>query len=162
MSVDFGRTSDDYATYRAGFPKEFFDCLEDLGVLRPGGRLVIAHFDWIAEPGSVVEMTEKLIEKHNPEWRWGGRDGRYPKWLDVMQAAGFETEENFEFDQDVAYSHAAWRGRVRASAGVGASLPPVQIEAFDHEHRLALEIEFASEPLKAPHRVWALIAKFAG
>jgi len=244
MPVDFGRTSDDYATFRAGFPVEFFDRLEkldnlgpglkalDLGsgtgtvalglaergvnviasdpshnqlsqiedlatvvtvaeqlpftsqsfdlvtagqcwhwfdgptaateicrVLKPGGRLIIAHFDWIPAPGSVVEATEKLIEKHNPEWRWGGRNGRYPKWLGVVQTAGFESQENFEFDVDVVYSHEAWRGRVRASAGVGASLPPAQIEAFDRELQNVLENEFPSEPLKAPHRVWALIAK---
>ncbi|MGH7949612.1 MAG: class I SAM-dependent methyltransferase, partial [Candidatus Binataceae bacterium] len=31
---------------------------EALRILRPGGRLVIAHFDWIPLPGNVVEATE--------------------------------------------------------------------------------------------------------
>ena len=38
VSVDFGRTSSDYAKYRAGFPDSFFTRLEQDGVLRPGLR----------------------------------------------------------------------------------------------------------------------------
>ena len=32
-------------------------------LLKPGGRLVIAHFDWLPLPGTVVEATERLIER---------------------------------------------------------------------------------------------------
>jgi ubiquinone/menaquinone biosynthesis C-methylase UbiE len=35
-------------------------------LLAPGGRLIIAHFDWLPLPGNVVEATEKLIQVHNP------------------------------------------------------------------------------------------------
>jgi ubiquinone/menaquinone biosynthesis C-methylase UbiE len=40
MSVDFGRTADDYARHRAGFPAELFVRLGDLGVGVPGQQVV--------------------------------------------------------------------------------------------------------------------------
>ena len=51
-------------------------------VIRPGGRLVIAHFDWIAVPGNVVEATEQLIIKHHPKWALAGT----PRHLSAMAA----------------------------------------------------------------------------
>src|SRR5918996_1531463 len=40
------------------------------------------------------------------------------------------------FDLEVPYSHEAWRGRIRASAGVGASLSPEGVAAVViAEHR---------------------------
>ena len=47
-------------------------------VLGPGGRVVIAHFDWIPQPGSVVEAAEALVQAHNPEWRFAGGIGTLP------------------------------------------------------------------------------------
>src|SRR5206468_9114640 len=38
MSVDFGKTSRDYARHRAGFPEAFFDRLASFGVGRAGQR----------------------------------------------------------------------------------------------------------------------------
>ena len=40
MGVDFGRTAQDYAAHRAGFPKELFDRLAAMGVGRSGQRLL--------------------------------------------------------------------------------------------------------------------------
>ena len=98
-----------------------------------GGALVICHFDWLPLPGNVVAATEALILEHNPEWPLSGGLGMYPLWtLDVAEA-GFTGLETFSFDVPVAYSHEAWRGRIRASAGVAASLPPDAVAAFDDE-----------------------------
>ena len=47
-------------------------------ILRRDGSLVIAHFDWIPLAGNVVDVTERLIESHNPAWKWGGGLGLYP------------------------------------------------------------------------------------
>jgi len=128
-------------------------------LLVPKGVLVIAHFDWIPLPGNVVEATEQLIEKHNPAWTFGGGYGLYPVWLRDVAMAGFRDLETFSFDTPVAYSHEAWRGRIRASAGVAASLSPDQVARFDAELRVLLRRRFAADPLEVPHRVFALIAR---
>ena len=126
-------------------------------VLKPGGRLVIAHFDWIPLPGNMVEATEKLIEKHNPKWKLAGGLGIHPQWPRDMAVAGFKNIETFSFDIDAIYSHEAWRGRIRASAGVGASLAPEAVAAFDDELRAMLTERWPEDPMPVMHRVFAAI-----
>ena len=112
-------------------------------MLKPGGTLVIGHFDWIPLPGNMVEATEKLIEKHNPKWKFGGGLGIHPQWPRDMAVAGFKNIETFSFDLDAIYTHEAWRGRIRASAGVGASLAPEAVAAFDDDLRAMLAAALA-------------------
>ncbi|WP_224240064.1 class I SAM-dependent methyltransferase [Hyalangium gracile] len=256
MQADFGRTADDYAKHRAGFPESFFERLVKEGVLRPGlravdlgtgtgtlarglarhgcsvtgldisepmletarrlaseeglsidyrrapaerteqtsgafelvtagqcwhwfdrpaaarealrllvpgGRLVIAHFDWLSLPGNVVEATEALIDTFNPGplqpyVRYGHGMGLYPQWFQDAGAAGFVRLQSFSFDVDVPYTHEGWRGRVRASAKVGGSLPNDQVARFDEAHAALLSARFPRDPLSIPHRVFALLA----
>jgi SAM-dependent methyltransferase len=255
VGVDFGRTAQDYAAHRAGFPKELFDRLAAMGigrsgqrlldlgtgtgtlargfarrgalvvgtdpsepllvearrlsategvqvdyrvgqaedidsedaafdvvtagqcwhwfdrpeaaaecirVLVPGGAIAICHFDWLPLPGNVVAVTEALILLHNPEWPYAAGLGMYPLWTLDVAGAGFTGIETFSFDVDVLYGHAAWRGRIRASAGVAASLPPDAVAAFDAELARLLDQDFPEEPLPVPHRVWALVARVPG
>ena len=252
MRVEFGRTADDYARHRAGFPAELFDRLKSFGLCRPDqrvldlgtgtgtlargfagagcnvvgldrstelidqaraldraagvsidyrtgaaeesglgddsfdvvaagqcwhwfdrpraaqearrllvadGLMVICHFDWLPLPGNMVRTTEKLIERHNPDWKYGKGTGIYPWWPADLSIAGFRNLETFSFDLDVPYSREDWRGRIRASAGIGASLPADRIAAFDHELAALLAARFPEDPLAVPHRVWALIAR---
>ena len=126
-------------------------------VLKPGGRLVIAHFDWIPLPDNMTEATEKLIEKHNPKWKFGGGLGIYPQWPRDLAVAGFGKIETFSFDIDAIYTHEAWRGRIRASAGVGASLAPEAVAAFDDELRAMLSERWREDPMRVMHRVFAAI-----
>jgi SAM-dependent methyltransferase len=128
-------------------------------LLRLGGLLVIAHFDWVPLPGNVVEATEHLIAEHNPKWDLGGLPGPHARWFADVAIAGFTDIECFSFDQTVMYTHEAWRGRIRASAGVGASLDPSAVERFDVAHALLLENRFSEDPLAVPHRVWAVTAR---
>jgi SAM-dependent methyltransferase len=130
---------------------------EALRVLKPGGRLVIGHFDWIPLPDNMIDATEKLIEKHNPKWKMGGGMGIYPQWPRDLAIAGFKNIETFSFDLDAVYSHEAWRGRIRASAGVGASLAPEEVAAFDNELRAMLAARYPEDPMRVMHRVFAAI-----
>ncbi len=127
-------------------------------LLVPGGRLAICHFDWLPLPGNVVAATEALIEAHNPAWTLGGGDGFYPAWAEDAAGAGFGGIESFSFEIPVPYDHQAWRGRIRASAGVGGSLAPEAVAAFDRALAALLAAEFPGEPLQVPHRCFALLA----
>jgi SAM-dependent methyltransferase len=128
-------------------------------LLKPGGRLVIAHFDWIPLAGNLVAATEDLIRAHNPDWAFGGGTGLHADWLADATGAGFEQIETFSFDAAVSYSHEAWRGRIRASAGVGASLPPARVAAFDEALATLLAERFPDDPQAVPHRVFCLTAR---
>ena len=127
-------------------------------LLKPGGRVIIAHFDWLALTGNMVAATEALIEEHNPAWTLGGGDGRHPGWRSHLQGAGFAQFNETEFDIDAVYSHQDWLGRIRASAGVGGSLPPSDFAAFNQAHAALLQADFPEDPLAIPHRVWWLTA----
>jgi len=249
VKIDFGKTADDYARFRAGFPPEFFERITALGLLRagmaaldlgtgtgtlalglaargatvtaldpapamlaqvaararesgfsirtiegkaestgladaafdlviagqcwhwfdrpraaaearrilkPGGALMMAHFDWLRLPAGVVAATEDLILKCNPAWPSAGKSAPYPAWYLDLRNADFAGIESFSFETDVPYTHEAWRGRIRASAGMAASLPPEKVAAFDADHAALLARDFPADPLAVPHRCWAV------
>lgn len=134
-------------------------CREAMRLLVPGGALVITHFDWLPLPGTVVEATEQLILRHNPAWKGAHGTGIYPRWPLDLTVAGFQEIETSTFDVPTIYSHEAWRGRIRASAGVAASLPPEQVATVDAELAALLTDRFAADPLTIPHRVFTLICR---
>ena len=125
-------------------------------ILAPGGRLIIASFDWLPLPGNVVEATELLIKSHNPGWHMGGGTGIYPRYFADISQAGFQDIESFSFDLDVPYSHEAWRGRIRASAGISASLSPDSVAVFDAAHAALLSTTYPADLLAIPHRVFVV------
>lgn len=128
-------------------------------VLVAGGSIVVAHLDWLPLQGNVVQATERLILAHNPAWRGAGGTGLYPAWLGDLWEAGFTGLETFSFDIAIPYSREAWRGRIRASAGVAASLPPDAVARFDEAHASMLAKDFPADLLAIPHRVWAVVAR---
>ena len=146
-ALDFADDTFDLVT--AGQCWHWFDreraAAEAFRVLKPGGTLVIAHFDWLPLPGNVVDATEQLILEANPAWTMAGGAGIYPQWLTDMASAGFVGLETCSFDVAQPYSHEAWCGRIRASAGVKATLDHAAVERFEAKLR---------NPLMIPHRVW--------
>ncbi|MFN8432868.1 MAG: methyltransferase domain-containing protein [Anaerolineales bacterium] len=110
-------------------------------LLKSGGKVLIAHFDWLPLPGNVVDQTERLIQTYNPKWydRFGNKNGTYPDWFRDLREAGFEAVTSFSFDINVPYTAEAWRGRIRASAGVGGSLSVEEVSRFDSQLKNLLE-----------------------
>ena len=131
---------------------------EAMRLLKPGGRLLHAHLDWLPLPGTVPHATEALILAHNPNWSAAGGTGIHGENLADLSIAGFEEIETFSFDIAVPYTHEGWRGRIRASAGIAASLAEDKVARFDGEHAGLLRARFPGEPLQVPHRVWAAAA----
>ena len=60
---------------------------------------------------------------------------------------------------DAPYTPEAWRGRIRASAGVGGSLSPEKVARFDAELADLLATRYPGAKLALPHRVFALTAR---
>lgn len=132
---------------------------ESARLLREEGALVIAHFDWLPLSGNVVEATEQLVLAHNPEWKAAGGLGVHGWWLRGLGEAGFRGIETFSYDVDVPYTPEDWRGRVRASAGVAATLPEERVAAFDRELEALLKHRFPGSPFSIPHRVFAIVSR---
>lgn len=123
-------------------------------LLRPGGGMVICHFDWLPLAGNLVQTTEKLIAEFSPDWPMGGGTGLYPRWLSDLAEAGFKGIESHSFDVAQPYRPEDWRGRVRASAGVGGSLPPEEVARFDDRLAEIMARDFPGDLLAVPHRCW--------
>ncbi len=131
-------------------------------VLRPNGKVVIAHFDYYAVEGNIVHETEQLIEVFNPSFNpeqlgLVGQFGFYPQWTIDLEQAGYREIETFSYTESISYSHAGWRGRMRASAGV-VSMDAQRVPAFDYALSQMLSQNYA-DPLTIPHRVWVVIAQ---
>jgi SAM-dependent methyltransferase len=128
-------------------------------VLRPDGLIAIVHFDWIPLPGNVVEATEQLISQANPDWGLGGGTGLYPRWLTDLTLSGFKDIKTFSFDLDITYTPEAWVGRIRASAGIGGSLPDDEVSRFSDRLTELLATTYPGDTLAVPHRTWAVVAR---
>ncbi|QYU70515.1 class I SAM-dependent methyltransferase [Leptolyngbya sp. 15MV] len=127
-------------------------------VLKPGGALLICHHDWLPLPGSVAHASEFLIEAHNPRWRMGRGTGFYPQWATDIAIAGLSRMAFGGFDHDALYARADWMGRIRASAGIGGSLDGPAVARFEAEHAALLATRFPEDPLRVPHRIFAIWA----
>ena len=131
-------------------------------VLIAGGHLVICYFDWVTTDGSLTDYTEKLISAENPEWTPLNKPQFFRRRTpEVPTPVGFEAAEPLELTVPVQYTHEAWRGRIRASAPIGATLPPDRVERFDRAHAEMLRTRFPQEPLTIPHRIWAQVFRKA-
>ncbi len=128
-------------------------------ILKEDGKLAIPYYDWIPLKGNVVRRTEKLIEAHNPEWKGGNGNGFHPTLFRDLGEAGFRNLQSFTYDDAAIYSHEGWRGRIRASAGVAATLSPEAVEVFDAELAELLAADFPEDPMTVPHRVFCIVAE---
>jgi SAM-dependent methyltransferase len=128
-------------------------------VLRRGGVLALASFDYLPHRSSIAAATEAIILRHNPTWPMAGFRGIHPERLEELQDGGFIDVRQLAYDHAQAFTHASWRGRVRTCNGVGSgALTDDQVEAFDRELAAWLEAE-APEPLVIPHRIWLVTGR---
>ncbi len=126
-------------------------------LLRPGGTIVIAHFNYLPLPGSVAEASEALVLARRPDWPLAGVMRMEGRWDAHLRAANFQELASFAYETEVTYTHEAWRGRMRACNGV-LSLGPDGIREYDEALRLLLSERFP-EPLHVLHEVFALRAR---
>lgn len=126
---------------------------EAMRVLRPGGVIMAASFDYLPRRSRVAGRTEELILKYNPGWPAAGGQGVHLNPMQHLPDAGFTDVEQASYEHVQAFTHEGWRGRMRTCNGVGASLAPEKVAAFDAELAAVLSREFPAE-LHVEHRVW--------
>jgi len=130
-------------------------------LLVPGGRLLIANFSYLPTAGGVAAETERLILAHNRQWPKWGESGVFEDQLRDLDAAGLAGVESFSYVEPVPFTHEGWRGRIRACSGVGASLDPSAVEAFDRDLAELLSASYPGE-LLIPHRVFVVTGRTGG
>lgn len=161
---DLDFPADTFAVVTAAQCWHFFDPTTVLTqvkrVLQPGGALTIIYNIWDADPANrITALTKALIQQYNPGWTIPGQACLFPDYLQQLATAGLRNLETFSFDANLEFSHDQWRGRIRASRGIGASLPADQITACDAELKSILARNFPQEPLVIPHRISAIIGR---
>jgi ubiquinone/menaquinone biosynthesis C-methylase UbiE len=129
---------------------------EVVRILRHGARVLIAYFSYLPLPDTVAAATEDIVLRYNPTWKWAGHDGRHPEFVADLLAAGFSEPTTFDFVVPIVFTHASWRGRIRACNGV-LTLPADSITAFDADLARLLASGFP-EPLLVEHRIWGIVA----
>lgn len=127
-------------------------------LLSAGGLLVTSHFSWLPRLDPVARASEALILKYNPQWTaadWPGEIPAMPRWAETE----FRLRAMFWYDEEIAFTRESWRGRIRASRGIGAALGESEIAAFDAEHDALLR-RSVGERFTVRHRLDAHLFEF--
>jgi SAM-dependent methyltransferase len=127
-------------------------------LLAPGGVLVTSHFSWLPRLDPIAAASETLVLRFNPDWGgadWLGTIPPLPKWAEGRA----RLRAMFWYDEAIAFTREAWRGRIRACRGIGATLCDEQVAAFDAEHD-ALLARIAGETFTVLHRIDAHVFDF--
>jgi uncharacterized membrane protein len=90
--------------------------------------------------------------KCNPSWTTAGWTGIFSARIDELIRGGFRMLEQCCYHHDEEFSHARWRGRMRACSGVGsANLSPAEVLQFDDVLAELLREKY-SGPMVIEHR----------
>jgi ubiquinone/menaquinone biosynthesis C-methylase UbiE len=127
-------------------------------LLKPSGKFVLVWMTWLPFEGKIVEETERLVLKYNPQWTGYGYRGngnyKVPEWTKKY----FELENETIYKEEIQFTYETWAGRIRACRGVSAALPKEIVKKFNDEHLKKLK-EMTKEPFKIIHEIRIEILK---
>jgi SAM-dependent methyltransferase len=126
-------------------------------VVKPDGLLVISGFGWLPRQDSVARASEELVLQYNPQWTGADLSGELPT-MPGWATDDFRLFGSFVFDEMIPFTRDSWRGRFRACRGIGASLNPDDVAAFDRDHEALLR-RITPESFSVLHRINAYILR---
>jgi SAM-dependent methyltransferase len=109
-----------------------------LRLLTADGCLALTHLLWLSRKDRIAQRSEELVLKYNPDWGGAGYNGRMPP-VAAWAREDFDLRSFHVMEAPLLFTREAWQGRIRASRGIGASLPAEDVEKFDAEHGELLE-----------------------
>ena len=127
-------------------------------VLKSNGLLMLSNYSWLPRIDAVARESEKLVLKYNPKWGAADYDG-VPAPYYKLSKLGLVQRAMFFYDVHVPFTKENWRGRVRASRGIGASLTEDEVNKFDKEHQALLD-SITEDAFSILHRVDVNIFSF--
>lgn len=107
-------------------------------MLKSGGSYVMMSMEWLPFEDDIARASEELVLKYNPDWNGAG-EAMHPIYVPDCYRKYFDVVYSNEYYLDVPFTRESWNGRMRACRGVGASLPPEKIAAWEKEHIALLE-----------------------
>lgn len=132
-------------------------------VLRPGGRLAVCSWDWVVGADDLVDATFDVLRRHNPDVVAANpleAGDHRPHWLAALGAAGLRPVADLLLRTDATYSPTTWRGRLRASTWVRATLDEAAVAAVDAD--LAAVLADAPPRLAVPHHLVVAVVESPG
>ena len=102
-------------------------------ILKPHGRILILYMAWLPLEDRIAGASERLVLKYNPSWS-GHSETVRPIFIPECYNADFELLHSEEYPLRVHFTRDSWHGRIKACRGIGASLSPEEIAAWEREH----------------------------
>ena len=118
-------------------------------LLKKDGRVLILYMAWLPFDDPIAGASEELVLKYSPRWSGAG-ETMHPITVSGRVLEEFETVYHEEYELDVPFTRESWNGRMKACRGVGASLTPEEVDAWEREH-LALLDKIAPEQFCIRH-----------
>lgn len=120
-------------------------------ILKPNGKFLAMYMAWLPFEDEIAKASEDLVYKYNPEWT-SGREEVRPLFIPSEYDKLFTKTYSEEYKVKVHFTKETWHGRIKASRGVGASLSPEKLQAWETEH-LALLDKIAPNEFDIQHYV---------
>ena len=121
-------------------------------MLKKDGIFLVLFMSWLPEKHELTRLSKESVERANPSWNGGEGIFDQPMKFEPVVYEYFEEAFHEEYYADVEFTPEKWHGRVKSCRGIGASLPPEEIAAWEKEH-LALLARFMPEPTIIPHYI---------
>ena len=118
-------------------------------MLKPGGKLLVLYMAWLPFEDEIAGKSEALVLRYSPAWS-GARETVHPIKIPDCYQQKFNLVHHEEYRLNVHFTRETWHGRMKACRGIGASLAPAELQAWEREHR-AMLAETAPEEFDVKH-----------